>query len=84
MRVRVLPSDRSRIARMENQNPLCNAAIAHNWAVLTTEGLSSEQGKATRENLQTKIKNLRQIVGQRPSVSEAANLEAKTRYIHAV
>jgi hypothetical protein len=63
---------------------LCNAAIAHNWAVLTTEGLSSEQRKATRENLQTKIKNLRQIVGQRPSVSEAANLEANTLYIHAV
>ena len=59
-------------------------AIAHNWAVLATEGLSSEQRKATRENLQTKIKNLRQIVGQRPSVSERANLEAKTRYIHAV
>jgi len=61
----------------------CNA-IAHNWTVLATEGLSSEQRKATRENLQTKIKNLRKIVGQRPSVSEAANLEAKTRYIHAV
>ena len=59
-------------------------AIAHNWAVLATEGLSSQQRKATRENLQTKIKNLRQIVGQRPSVSEPANLEAKTRYIHAV
>ena len=62
---------------------LCDA-IAHNLAVLATEGLSSEQRKATRENLQTKIKNLRKIVGQRPSVSEAANLEAKTRYIHAV
>ena len=68
---------------------LCNAAIAHNWAVLTTEGLSSEQRKATRENLQTKIKNLRQIVGQRPSASDLLiwkpdNPEARSLGIDAV
>jgi len=59
-------------------------AIAHNWAVLATEGLSPEQRKATRENLQTKIKNLRQIVGQRPSASESANLEARSLGVDAI
>jgi hypothetical protein len=59
-------------------------AIAHDWAVLATEGLSSEQRKATRERLQMKIKNLRQIVGQRPSASEPANLEARSLGVDAI
>jgi hypothetical protein len=59
-------------------------AIGHDWAVLATEGLSSEQRKATRERLKIRIKDLRQIVGQRPSASEPVNLEARSLGIDAI
>ena len=58
-------------------------AIGHDWAVLATEGLSSEQRKATRERLKMRIKDLRQIVGQRQSASEPVNLEARSFGIDA-
>ena len=64
-------------------------AIGHDWAVLATAGLSSEQRKATRERLKINIKDLRQIVGQRPSASDLliwrpSNLEARNLGIDAI
>jgi len=65
------------------------SSIGHDWAVLATKGLSSEERKATREHLKMNIKELRQIVGHRPSASDLLiwkpdNPEARSLGIDAV
>jgi hypothetical protein len=59
-------------------------AIAQDWAELATQGLSSEQRKLIRERLQTRTKDLRQLVGPSWYASQPVNPSARSLGIEAV